>query len=214
MSTKRDRLIGMLQAKYREDPNGFRGFLPGAAELLPELPPERRRRRAPTRLTERELSYHREGLSEVLQGLDQGTLTSKRAVKGLQHCAALIKDDNLPYTGENEEVDASLPYEMGHDILKNLLREALGKSPGSYRSKTTVPVGEGGGPVLESISVIMGVFLDLNRNGRLVSVSIHPGTYKKRRKAMAIIGIGSDPEPDVALRHYDYLAMQDPHGNA
>ena len=213
MSTKRDRLIGMLQAKYREDPNGFRGFLPGAAELLPELPPERRRRRAPTRLTERELSYHREGLSEVLQGLDQGTLTSKRAVKGLQHCAALIKDDNLPYTGENEEVDASIPYKMGYEVLKGLLRAALGKSPGSYSSKTTVPIGEDRGPVFESISVIMGVHLDLDRSGRLMSVSIHPGTYRKRRKAMAFVGASRD-NPDVALRHDDYLAMQDPHGNA
>ena len=213
MSTKRDRLIEMLQAKYWDDPNAFRAYLPGAAELLPELPPQRRRRRAPIGLTERELSYHREGLSEVLQGLDQGTLMSERAVKGLQHCSALIRDDNLPYTGENEKVDAGLPYEMGHDILKNLLREALGKSPGSYRSKKTVPVGEGGGPVFESVSVIMGVFLDLDREGRLVSVSIHPGKYRQRRKAMAFVGASRD-NPDVALRHDDYLAMQYPHGNS
>ncbi len=209
MSAKRDRLIELLQAKYREDPNGFRAFLPGAVELLPEQPPKRRRTRSPFGLTERELSYHREGLSEVLRGLDEGTLESEEAIKGLQHCAALIKDDNLPY-GWVE----SLSHEMGYEVLKGLLRAGLGKSPGSYRSKTTVRVGEGGDPVFESVSMIMGVLLDLNRNGRLVSVSIHPGTHRKRRKAMAIIGIGSDPEPDVAHRHDDYLAMQDPHGNA
>ena len=149
MSTKRDRLIEMLQAKYREDPNTFRAYLPGAAELLPELPPQRRRRRAPIGLTERELSYHREGLSEVLRWAGPGyARRPRRQMKGLQHCSALIKDDNLPYTGENKKVDASLPYKMGHDILKGLLREALGKSPGSYRSKTTVRVGKGGGPSL------------------------------------------------------------------
>ena len=209
MSTERDRLIKLLQAKYREDPNGFRAFLPGAVELLPEQPPERRPTSSPFGLTERELSYHREVLSEVLRKLDEGTLESTEATKGLQHCAALIKDDNLPY-GWVE----SLSHEMGYEVLKSLLKTALGKSPGSYRSKTTVPVGEGSGPLFESVSVIMGVLLDLDRSGRLVSLSIHPGTYRKRRKAMTIIGIGSDPKPDVAHRHDDYLAMQDPHGNA
>ena len=84
MSIREERLIDLLQAKYREDPKGFRKYLPGAAELLPEQPP---RRRSPFGLTERELAYHRDGLSKVLAKLDECTLTSEEAVKGLQHCA-------------------------------------------------------------------------------------------------------------------------------
>ena len=209
MSVQQERLIDLLQAKYREDPKGFREYLPGAAELLPEQPPRRSRPRSPFGLTERELSYQRNGLSEVLAKLDEGTLTSGEAVQGLRHCATLIRDDNLPYGW-----DESLSHEMGYEVLKGLLRGALGKSPGSYKAKTTVPVGEGGGPVVEQVSVIMGVFLDLDTNRRLVSVSIDPGKYRKRRKLMEFVGASSDPEPDVALRHDDYLAMQDPHGNA
>ena len=209
MTTEEKRLIDLLQAKYREDPKGFRKYLPGAAELLPEQPPTRSRTRTTFGLTERERSYHRAGLSEVLGKLDDSTITANEAVKGLQHCAALIKDDNLPYGW-----DESLSHEMGYEVKKALLRAALGKSPGSYTSKTTVPFTGDGGPVLESVSVIMGVLLNLDRNRRLVSVSIDPGKYRARRKAMAIVGIGSDPNPDVALRHDDYLAMQDPHGNA
>ena len=209
MTTQEKRLIDLLKAKYREDPKGFRRYLPGAAELLPEQPPTRSRARSTFGLTERERSYHRAGLSEVLGKLDDGTVTADEAVKGLQHSAALIKDDNLPYGW-----DENLSHEMGYEVKKGLLKAALGKSPGSYRSKTTVPVSGDGSPVLESVSVIMGVFLNLDGDGRLVSVSIDPGKYRARRKAMAIVGMSSDPNPDVALRHDDYLAMQDPHGNA
>ena len=208
MTTQERRLIDLLQTKYREDPKGFRRYLPGAAELLPEQPPTRSRARATFGLTERERSYHRAGLSEVLRRMDDGSITAEEAVQGLEHCAALIKDDNLPYGW-----DESLSHEMGYEVKKGLLRAALGKSPGSYKSKTTVPVSGDGGPILESVSVIMGVFLDLDRNRRLVSVSIDPGKYRARRKAMAFVGASRD-NPDVALRHDDYLAMQDPHGNA
>ena len=208
MTTQERRLIDLLQTKYREDPKGFRRYLPGAAELLPEQPPTRSRARATFGLTERERSYHRAELSEVLRRMDDGSITAEEAVQGLEHCAALIKDDNLPYGW-----DESLSHEMGYEVKKGLLRAALGKSPGSYRSKTTVPVSGDGGPILESVSVIMGVFLNLDRNRRLVSVSIDPGKYRARRKAMAFVGASRD-NPDVASRHDDYLAMQDPHGNA
>ena len=100
---------------------------------------------------------------------------------------------------------------MGHEVKKGLLKVVLGKSPGSYKAKTTVPVDQGCGPVAESLSVITGVYLDLDAQGRLVSISINPWTYRKRRKAMAFVG-GSRDNPDVAERHDDYLAAQDPHG--
>ena len=53
MTTQEKCLIDLLQAKYREDPKGFRKYLPGAAELLPEQPPTRSRARATFGLTER-----------------------------------------------------------------------------------------------------------------------------------------------------------------
>ena len=211
MTTREKQLIDILQAKRREDPDGFRQYLPDIARLLVEPPQRRVGRRSTFGLTERELSYHRAGLSDVLGKLNGGPIVAEEAVKGLRHCAHLIRDGSLQYTGESEVVNGGMPHEMGYEVLKSLVRAAIGKSPGSYRAKTTIPVGEGGG-VLERISVIMGVFLELDRDGRLVSVSIDPGRFKKRRKLMRIIGIGTESEPDVALRHDDYLAMQDPHG--
>ena len=208
MTVLDERLIDLLRARYREDPQGFREYLPGAAELLPEPPTGRKASASPFGLTEAELSHHRGELAEALRRLDDGGLGSEDALAGLRHCAALIRDDNLPYGW-----DENLSHEMGYEVLKSLVRAAIGKSPGSYRAKTTVPVGEGGGPVVERVSVIRGVYLDFDAGRRLVSVSIHPGKYRSRRKLMAIVGIGSDPNPDVALRHDEYLAMQDPHGH-
>ncbi len=199
MSTQHERLIALLQAKRRADPQGFRKYLPGVTELLPALPASRRSTRSPFGLTEREHAYHRDGLSAVLGRLDEGTVTAEEAAKGLQHCANLIRDD-------------SLAEEVGYEVLKGLIRAALGKSPGSYRSETTVPLGEGSGRVLERVSAIRGVSLDLDRERRLVSVSIHPGKIRERRQLMKFVGASKDPEPDVAARHDDYLAMQEPHG--
>lgn len=151
--------------------------------------------------SERELAYHRDGLPEALGKLNAGTVTADEAAKGLQHCANLIRDDNLP-------------EEVGYETLKDLIRAALGKPPGSYRSKTTVPLGAGSGRVMEHVSAIRGVSLDLDRERRLVSISIHPRKFRERRRLMEIIGAYKDSEPDVAARHDDYLAMQDPHGAA
>ena len=199
MSTKSDRLIDILRLKYSEDPDSFRRFLPGAAELLPEPLPSKGSSRSPYGLTEHERSYHKAGLAGALSKVEVNEITVEDAIKGLQHCADLIKDDVF--------TDA-----VSYEPAKALLRAALGKSPGSYKSKTTVSVCEDGGSPVEQISVIKGVYLDLDTNGQLVSVSINPREVRERKKLMGIIGIGKDTQADVALRHDDYLAMQDPHG--
>ena len=211
MTIQERRVIDLLQVKRREDPEGFREYLPDVDQILPELPPGPGRARAGFGLTERELAYHREGLSGVLSKLNDAALTSEGALVGLQHCAVLIRDDSLPYTGEGEGDD--LPYRMDYEVLKALVRAAIGKSPGSYKAKTSVPVGNGGSAVLERVPLIMGVHLELGRDGQLVSIAVNPGRFKDRRKLMKVVGIGSDPEPDVAARHDLYLAMHDPHNN-
>ncbi len=199
MSTQQERLIALLQAKRRADPQGFRKYLPGVTELLPALPARRSSAPSPFGLTERERAHHRDGLSAVLGKLDAGTVTTDEAKKGLQHCANLIRDDNLA-------------EEVGYETLKDLIRAALGKSPGSYRAKTTVPLGAGSGRVMERVSAIRGVSLDLDRERRLVSISIHPRKFRERRRLMEIVGAYKYSEPDVAARHDHYLAMQEPHG--
>ncbi len=202
MSTQEKHIIDLLQAKRRKDPDGFRKYLPDVARLLPDPPTVRAKPRPPAfALTEQERSYHKAGLLDVLSKLQEGIITPEDAAKGLQHCANVIRDDVFGFPGEDR-----------YESVKALIKAAIGKSPGSYKSKMTVALnGNGKGPVVEQVSVIMGVYLDLNRNRQLVSISIDPKEVRKRREVMKFVGASTD-EPDVALRHDDYLAMQDPHG--
>ena len=203
MDIQEKQIIDLLQVKHSQDPDGFRKYLPDVAELLLDPTRERTESRRPVfGLTEHERSYHKDGLSDALGKLDAGSVTPEDAAKGLEHCANLLRDDIF-----------GLPERADYEMLKALIRAAVGKSPGSYRSKTTVPLGNGGGPVLERISVIRGVYVDLDRNRQLVSVSISPQEVRGRKKLMEVVGAFRDTDSNVAARHDDHLAMQDPHGN-
>ena len=204
MTTKEQRIIDLLQAKRRKDPDGFSKYLPDVERLLPDPSPRRAKPRTPAfALTGREREYHKAGILEALAKLDEQNITPEEATKGLQHCAHVLKDDIFGFPGEDR-----------HESAKALIRAAVGKSPGSYKSKITVPLDlNGKGAVVEQVSVILGVYLDLDRNGQLVSISIDPNEVRKRREIMKFVGASVD-EPDVAARHDYYLAMQDPHSNA
>ena len=202
MSAQSKRIIELLQAKQREDPEGFRNYLPGMAELLSDTGTKRYRPRFPFGLTEQERSFHLTGLLETLSKLDKGAITSEEASDGLQRCANLIRDDVF-----------GLPDEADYERLRRLVKAAIGKSPGSYKSKTTIVLGTNGSKsALEHISVVRGVRLDLDKNRQLVSISIDPKKFRERRKLLEFVGAFSDGQSDVAMRHDEYLAMQDPHG--
>ena len=202
MSVQTKKLINLLQAKRRDDPKGFRKYLPGVEELLPPLPVQPSVPSQPFVLTERERAYHQDGLSQALTKMDQGVITAEDARLALQHCAILIKDWNLL-------------EEVAYETLKGLVKKVTGRSPGSYKAKTTVPLNQDegqdeGSPVMEQVSVIRGVYLGLDREMRLVSIFIDPRKFRERRKLMAIVGIGKDTATDVALRHDYYLTAQGP----
>lgn len=198
MPNQSDRLISLLQSKRRKDPKGFRKYLPDVADMLPD-PGRRSASSPPFGLTERERAFHHEGLRNTLCDLESGGLTSEQAVKGLHHYAMLIRDD-------------ALFDEVKDGDFKALLKAAVGKSPGSYRAKTTISVAKGG-KVLEPIAALRGVYLNLDGERRLTSVTIRPGKVREFGKLMKVVGIGADSESDVSARHDHYLAMQEPHGS-
>ena len=199
MSVKERNLIELLQARYREDPKGFREFLPGVAELLHEHSPRRVRTESRNRLTENEIAFHRAGLADILDKMETGSVTAREAIEALQHCAVLIVDDNLP-----EEAD--------YKKLKRMINTVIGRSPESYKSEATVQISEGNGDIHEQVSAIRGVYLDLDTRMRLVSISIDSRKVRERRALMEFVGASKDPDPLASSRHDDYLTSEDPHG--
>ena len=126
-------------------------------------------------------------------------LTPEHATEGLEHCAALIRDD-------------SLPDDIEYGTLVRMYKGAFGKSPGSYKANTTIPVDSGSNeePTYH-ISLVRGVVMNLDLSMRLASVTVTPRKVRERRKLMGIVGIGRDSAPDVSTKHDEYLAEQSPH---
>ena len=119
-------LRDLLRSKYLADPEGFRSYLPEVAEVLQARYSPRPSLRSPFGLTERERAHHEKEMRHIFERLDDGGDSSEDAIRGLDHCAMLIQDDGLP-------------LEVGYDRLVALLKAAIGKSPGTFKSNQTIP---------------------------------------------------------------------------
>ena len=196
------RLIDLLQKKYRADPQGFRRYLPEVAQTLDSISHTTRPFKSPYGLTERERMARKESLEAVLDLVESGKATPQEAVRGLEHCAVLTEDGDLP-------------EDVGHETLLRLLRLAIGKAPGSFKRKEAVGMeGEENRDAVKASAVVRGVSLNLTWDMRLVSISVSPHKVEERRKMLVLVGVAQDPQPDVARRHDDYLTEVGPHGAA
>lgn len=130
-----------------------------------------------------------------------GAATPAQAIKGLEHCAFLIRDD-------------SLPSEADYESLCALFKAAFGKRPTSFKKSETLraPDRRSADDVVHKFALVRGVSLELDREMRLISVSVSPRKVKQRRKLLSFVGAAQDAESDVAQRHDEYLARVNPHG--
>lgn len=197
----KDELLEMLDSKYRSEPEKFRSYLPEVAQALDSLNPPRRPGRSPFGLTERERRHHQQALKQIVEV--EGAESVEQAVKALEHCVALIQDD-------------SLPEEVKYKTLVKLFRAAVGRPLSSFKALETIAVADNRSPAdaVTKVSLVRGVSLDLDQEMRLVSITVLPSKVRQRRKLLAFVGIGQDAKSDVALRHDEYLAEQDPHASS
>lgn len=139
-------------------------------------------------------------LTETLAAVASGDATPAKAVKGLEHCAFLIRDD-------------SLPPEADYESLCALFKAAFGKRPASFKKSQEIKVADDrtADDVVHRFSLVRGVSLEFDREMRLISVSVSPRKVMRRRKLLSFVGAGHDAEPDVAQRHDEYLARISPH---
>lgn len=181
-------ILSLLLRKYRADPEKFRSYLPEVAQELEQLLPKRRGTNRGSVLTEPE----RERLQRTLfQLVKKKQLSREDAIRALEYCGTLIRD-------------ASLPSELGRDVVLDILRRATGIPLSKTKKAARIPVREG--EPTKEVAVLRGVHLHLTWNDRLVAISISPGKVKERSKALRFVGIAKDIAADVAQRHDAYLA--------
>ena len=196
------RAFEIILAKYEADPEGFLKYLPELTGIVDASSHGARVTRSPFGLTERERKHHVESLESIVAKLQSDKDKQPDAIRALQHCATLIQDD-------------SLPAEYDHATLVALMKPILGKSPGSFKAISTVTIkGAEQREVINHVSLIRGVVLNLDRNAQVVSITVTPRKVRERRKLLEIVGVARDSEPDVALRHDHYLTQVDPHATA
>ena len=195
-----DRILEEILSIYRAEPERLRSSLPEVARLIERLEQPKRLRRSPFELTERKRLHHQSAVGAIVIRLNEGSTSTEDAVRGLQHCATLIQDNSLP-----EAID--------HEPLVKIVKAAIGKSPSSFKSKTTINLDDAtekaDGP---DVPLIKGVRLNLDSDMHLVSATVSPSQVKKRKELLSIVGIASDTASDVAQRHDEYMTEEGPHG--
>lgn len=191
---KHDELVRLLTLKFNRDPKKFRAYLPEVAQMLDEYNPPPKPNRSPFVLTEKERAFHQDSLASIFARLHEKGLSVEQAVEGLEHCAVLLED-------------YFLLEGVRHDDRVKLLKAAVGKSPGSFKRNETIMIADGKSSedVVNKLSFVRGVYLELDREFRLVSISVVPRQVRERKKLMAIVGMIDDPVTDVSTRYEDYL---------
>jgi hypothetical protein len=192
----KDDLIQKVLDIYQSDPARLRKALPEVAEHLDYLSSSSQLHNLYTGpdnqfgLTDRERSFRREALEEILKKLNSSSLTTEEAVRGLEHGAALLIDDFSP------------GYPPRQEFLR-LMRKATGIQPRKEGKPVEKVVGEG--EASRMVPVVKGVELRLTWDLELVSVYLGPRQWRLRSQALSFVGIGADSATDVAERHDDYL---------
>jgi hypothetical protein len=195
-------LLDNLLAKYRSDTRRFRAYLPEAAQILDALEPQKRTARGSSGLTEHERARRIYALERNLGKLQEQTLRRDDAIAALEDYAALLDDDSVP---------------EGFDFDKRIgvLKAAIGKAPGSFKTQATLQVKQDFDlAIVNTVSLVRGVHLNLTWDKRLVSVAVVPRLYRERKRLMAFVGAVPDSASDVARRHDAYLGEIDPHASA
>ena len=181
-----------LIERYKADPEWFEQNLPDITEMVREasMPPSPPR--PSFNLTDAQRQRHAKALNDILSISEP---SPQDALEGLEHCAILVQDDFLT------------PH-VTHRRVLTLFKAAFGKSPESYRKNTAVSIeGCGTGELVYHSSLLRGVVVGLDKDKRLVSVTITPSDIREGEKMMSIVGIGrGDPRDDVSINHDDYLA--------
>lgn len=186
-------IIGELAVKlFTDNPASFWSFAPELANSIDQhlMASSRGRKRVPVLdgyLTEREREFKLRSLAEMLeQYKGTGTLQHDDALKALTLAAALREH--------------AQPHKK---TLLEVVEHVLGISLGLDKpEKFTYLKGK---PEHHTFELVRGLTLSLAWDGALIAISFDPKEFQHRQRALAFVGIATDPQQDVANNHDAYL---------
>ncbi len=177
---------------FHQNPATFWSLSPDLANAIEQhlQTSVRGRRRVPLSegyMTEREREFKLQSLSELTARYRAaGTLQPDEARQALALSAAL-REHAVRHKAVLLEI-------MGHVLHLSLDSQ-----------KPEKLVFRKGKPEHHSFSLIRGLTLSLAWDGELIGIAFDPKEYAFRQKALSIVGIASDTQPDVAEHHDAYL---------
>ncbi|MBI4333292.1 MAG: hypothetical protein HY673_18665 [Chloroflexi bacterium] len=194
-SDRESSILAAILNTYKVDPKRFRKYLPEIAQQLGQHPASRAGEDHRSILTRLERERLTNSLTELLSKKER---TREKAIRALEYCATLIRDETLP-------------DRVGRKTLIELLRLATNTNIGKITKNTGIDIRQG--EEAGEIAILRGIHVHLTWNDRLVAVSFIPSKMKEAAKAMRLVGIARDQASDVAARHDYYLTEGvSPHG--
>lgn len=188
---EREELIGMIEKEYREAPEDMWASYPSIAAKLdkllsPKRSPSNSESLHYSYLGEREREHRLSTLISIIEKWKRTGISKEEAIEALESAAAL-KEEASPYK----------------DTLLVFLETVL-QFPLTGREEKTLYL-QKGKPEHHAVNLARGIMLSLTWDRKLIKISLDPGEYSLRQKALSFVGSGSDKNPDVARRHDFYL---------
>ena len=187
----KNELFGLLIQEFQNDPDHLRSHFPEIAARLETATADRKHPPADayfsTNLTERERDFRLNSLRSIVTRFNEGKDVSREdAIKALEDAASL-KEQAEPFK----------------DVVLDMARQVLDLSvtPEEATSVSFLKRKQ----VHHSYDLIRGMTLRLTWDGKLIKIEVDSKELELRRKALSIVGIGSDGRKDVATNHDSYL---------
>jgi hypothetical protein len=130
-------------------------------------------------------------LQERLDIIGSDGPSRDQAIEALRICAVLAESRVLPPS-------------VGYDLLAELL-EAVWQSPINWEDRSELRSDIDDQEPAGAVRLARGLDLFLDKNERLVAITLRPSKFMEGLRLMKIVGIGHDTATDVAERHDDYL---------
>lgn len=171
----KDKVLHLIMEKYNSDPNGFRNYLPDVAEILDSVFPIKPKYNSPFGLTALEIKNRIDRLNDILLEMQNGKLERQDAIKALENCAVLTKDD-------------SLPIGISRNVIIRFLGVVLGKPLSDITSESTIDIMQNDSyKIANRVPILRGIVFNLTSEEDLISISITPRKFKERTKALRFV---------------------------